>query len=176
VNLRDRLVDLVLQDARLIGKDDLVAAKLEQVRAARTGLVVVERLDQEIGRAGLQRVVTDLAIVDDGDHDDRNVDAMGQRPQLFDELDAVELGQLVVGENDVDAVVAREFKRARRGVEQLEVQLAVDLADDLGQQEPAGEEIIDDQNGVALRPREGELGYDPRSGWTELSSGHLTSP
>ena len=100
---------------------------------------------------------------------------MGQRAQLLDELDAVELGQLVVGEDDVDAVVAREFECARRRVEQLEVQLAIDLADDLGQQEPAGKEIVDDQNGVALRPREGELGYDPRGGWTKLS-GHLTSP
>jgi len=42
------------------------------------------------------------------------------------------LGQLVVGEDDVDAIVARELERARRRVEELEVQLPVDLADDFG--------------------------------------------
>ena len=158
VDLGDRLVDLVLQHARLVGQHDLVPAQLEQVGAARARLVLVERLDQEVGGAGLERVVADLAVVDDGDHDDRHVDAMRQRAQLLDELDAVELGQLVVGEDDVDAVVARELQRARRRVEQLEVQLAVDLADDLGQQQPAGEQVVDDQDGVALRARERELG------------------
>ena len=137
VDLGDRLVDLVLQHARLVGQHDLVPAQLEQVGAAGARLVVVERLDQEIGGAGLERVVADLAVVDDGDHDDRHVDAMGQGAQLLDELDAVEFGQLVIGEDDVDAVVARELERARRRVEQLEVQLAVDLPDDLGEQQAA---------------------------------------
>ena len=157
VDLGDRLVDLVLQHARLVRQHDLVPAQLEQVGAAGARLVVVERLDQEVGRAGLERVVADLAVVDDGDHDDRHVDAMRQRAQLLDELDAVELGQLVIGEDDVDAVVARELERARRRVEQLEVQLAVDLPDDLGEQQAAREQVVDDQDGVALRAREREL-------------------
>jgi hypothetical protein len=160
VNLGHRLVDLVLQHARLVGQHDLVPAKLEQVRAARARLVVVERLDEEVGRARLERVVTDLAVVDDGDHDDRNVHAMRERAQLLDELDAVELRQLVVGEDDVDAIVARELQCARRCVEQLEVELAVDLPDDLGEQQPAREQIVDDQDRVALRTRERELRHD----------------
>ena len=76
VHLGDRLVDLVLQHARLVGQHDLVAAELQQVRAARARLVLVERLDQEVGRAGLESVVADPAVVDDGDDDDRNVDAV----------------------------------------------------------------------------------------------------
>ena len=173
VDLGDRLVDLVLQHARLVGQHDLVAAQLEQVGAAGARLVVVERLDQEIGGAGLERVVADLAVVDDGDHDDRHVDAMGQGAQLLDELDAVELGQLVIGEDDVDAVVARELERARRRVEQLEVQLAVDLADDLREQQAAAEQVVDDQDGVALRPREREFGHDARRrGRSKLGGRH----
>ena len=159
-DLGDRLVDLVLEHARLVGQHDLVPAQLEQVRAARARLVLVEGLDQEIGGAGFERVVADLAVVDDGDHDDRDVDAVGQCAQLLDELDAVELGQLVVGQHDVDAVVAREFERARRRVEELEVQLAVDLAHDLGEQQAAREEVVDDQDGIALRARERELRND----------------
>src|SRR4029453_15309442 len=101
--------------------------------------------------------VGEFGVVDDGDHDDRHVDAMRERAQLLDQLDAVELGQLVVGEDDIDAVVARELQRARRRVEELEVQLAVDLADDLGQQQAAREQVVDDQDGVALGAREREL-------------------
>ena len=157
VNLGDRLVDLVLQHARLVGQHDLVPPQLEQIGAAGARLVVVERLDQEIGGARLERVVADLAVVDDGDHDDRHVYAMGQGAQLLHELDPVEFGQLVIGKDDVDAVVARELQCARRRVEELEVQLAVDLPDDLGEQQSAGEKIVDDQDGVALSAREREL-------------------
>src|SRR4030095_5210127 len=38
-----------------------------------------------------------------------------------------------------------------------EVQLAVDLPDDLGQQQAAREQVVDDQDGVALGARESEL-------------------
>src|SRR5205823_13159038 len=167
VDLGYRFVDLILQHPRLIGENDLVAAELQQIRAARAGLVIVERLDQKIGRTCFQRVVADLAVVDDGDHDDRHVHTMRQSAKLLDELDAVELGQLVIGENEVDAIVPCVLERARRGVEELEVQLAVDLADDLGKEQTAREEIVDDQYGIALRSRERELGYDARGGWTK---------
>ena len=157
VDLAHRLVDLVLQHPRLVGQHDLVPPQFEQVGAAGPRLVLVERLDQEVRGAGLERVVADLAVVDDGDHDDRHVDAVRQCPQLLDELDAVELGQLVIGEDDVDAIVAREFEGARRRVEELEVQLAVDLADDFGEQQPAAEQVVDDEDGIALRAGEREL-------------------
>src|SRR5205085_5416640 len=85
---------------------------------------------------------------------------MRQRAQLPHELDAVELGQLVVGENHVDAVGARVLQRPARRVEELEVELAVDLPDDLREQQPAAEEIVDDDNGVALCARKRELGDD----------------
>ena len=62
---------------------------------------------------------------------------MGQRADLLDELDAVELRQLVIGEDHVDAIVARELERATRRVEQFQVQLAVDLANDLREQQAA---------------------------------------
>jgi hypothetical protein len=94
VNLGHRAVDLILQDPRLVGKDDLVPAQLQQVRAARACLVLVERLDQKVRCAALERVVADLTVVDDGDDDDRDIDAMPQPADLLDELDAVEFGSL----------------------------------------------------------------------------------
>ena len=100
----------------------------------------------------------------------------GQRAELLDELDAVEFGQLVVGENDVDAVVARELERARRRVEELEIQLAVDLANDFGQQQAAREEVVDDQHRVALRARKRKLGDDPRACGTDLCCHHRRKP
>jgi hypothetical protein len=95
---------------------------------------------------------------------------MGQGADLLHELDAVELGQLVIGEDDVDAVVARELERARRRVEQLEVELAVDLAHDLREQQAAREQIVDDQDRVPLRAGKCELRNDPgaRHGCSEL--------
>ena len=107
-----------------------------------------------------ERVVADAAVVDDRDHDDRHVHAMGQAANLLHELDAVELRQLVIGEDHVDAIVARELERAAGRVEQFEIELAVDLADDLGQQQAAAEQVVDDEDRVALGARERELGDD----------------
>ncbi|MFO1412715.1 MAG: hypothetical protein U1F10_02145 [Burkholderiales bacterium] len=177
MDLGHRLVDLVLQHARLVGQHDLVPAQLEQVGAARARLVLVERLDQEVGGAGLERVVADLAVVDDGDDHDRHVHAVRQRTDLLHEFDAVELRQLVVREDDVDAVVARELERARRRVEQFEVELAVDLPDDLREQQPAAEEVVDDQHRVALGTRKGQLGDDAGAGGDRAQRGaHRVPP
>ncbi len=82
---------------------------------------------------------------------------------LLHELDAVEFRQFVVGEDDVDAVVAARYSSARVGVSNSSrFSFAVDLADDLGDQQPAAEEVVDDQNRIALRPREGEFRNRPR--------------
>ncbi len=153
VHFGDGLVDLVLQNARLVGQHDLVAAKFEQIGAAGARLVLVERLDQEVGSAGLEGVVADPAVVDHRDDDDRDVDAVREPADLLHELDAVEFRQLEIGEDHVDAVVPREFERAARRVEQFEIELAVDLPDDFGEQKAAAEEIVDDQDGVPLRAR-----------------------
>ena len=85
---------------------------------------------------------------------------MRESPDLLHEFDAVEFRQLVIGKDHVDAVVARELQRAARRVEQLEIQLAVDLADDLGEQQSAAEEVVDDENGVALGTGERKLRDD----------------
>ena len=103
----------------------------------------------------------------------------GQRADLADQLHAVEFGQLVVGQHHVDAIVARKLECAARRVEKLEVQLAVDLANDFRQQQAAAEQVIDDQDGVALRARHRQLGDDCRSCWNSgvvLRSSHRLLP
>ena len=104
-----------------------------------------------------ERVVADLAVVDDGDDDDRNIDAVSQAADLLHELDAVEFGQLEIGEDHVHAILPRVLQRPARRVEELQVQLGVDLADDFGDQQPAAEQVVDDEDGIALGSREGEL-------------------
>src|SRR5215471_15876843 len=126
--------------------------------------MLVERFDQEIGGARFERVVSNLTIVDDGDHHNRNVDAVREPPNLLHELDAVEFGKLEIGEHHVYAVLARIFECAARRVEELEVELWVDLPHDLRDQQPAAEEIVDDENGVSLSARERELGDHARAG------------
>ena len=88
----------------------------------------------------------------------------GEAADLLHELDAVEFRQLEIGEDHVDAVLPRVLQRAARRVEELEVQLAVDLADDLGDQQPAAEQVVDDEDGIALGARERELGDDAGAG------------
>src|SRR6516164_4046588 len=77
-------------------------------------------------------------------------------------VNAVELRQLVVGEDHVHAIVARVFERAARRVEELQVQLAVDLADDLGEEQAAREEVVDDDDRVPLRSSECQFRDDAR--------------
>jgi hypothetical protein len=88
VNFGDRTVDLILQHARLVGQYDLVSAQIQEIGAASAGFVLVERLDQKVGRACLERGIADLPVVDDSDDDDRNVDAMPEAANLLHELDA----------------------------------------------------------------------------------------
>ena len=83
---------------------------------------------------------------------------MPEAADLLHELDAVEFRQLEIGEDHVDAVLPGVLQRAARRVEQLQIQLGIDLADDFGDQQPAAEEVVDDEDGIALGSREGELG------------------
>src|SRR5208282_4092464 len=173
VNLGDRLVDLVLQHASLIRQDDLVPAQFKQVCASCSRLVLIERLDKEVGGARLERFVADTAVVDHGDHDNRDVYAVGQGAKLPDQLHPIELGQLVVGQDHVDPVAARKLQCPTWRVEQLEVELAIDLPHDLRQQQPAAEEVVNDDDRVALRPSQRQLGNDAGfTGVTRLSETH----
>ena len=92
MDFRNGLVDLVLQHASLVGKHDLVSAKIQEVGAPRTRFVFVQRLDQEVRRACFERFVAHPSIVDDRDDHNRNIHAMRERPDLPHELNAVELG------------------------------------------------------------------------------------
>jgi hypothetical protein len=78
-------------------------------------------------------------------------------PNLLHELDAVEFRKLEIGEDHVDAVLARVLQRSARRVEQLQIQLRIDLTDDFRKQQTAAEQIVDDEDGIALRSREGEF-------------------
>jgi hypothetical protein len=105
--------------------------------------------------------VADATIIDDRDHHDGNVDAMGKRANAAHKFDAIELRQFVVRQDQVNAVVASVLKRSRWSFEEFEVQFAVDLPDDLGQQQPTAEQVVDDQHRIALRTYQGKLGNDP---------------
>jgi hypothetical protein len=85
---------------------------------------------------------------------------MREGADLPDQLHPVEFGQLVIGQHHVDAVVARELECPARRVEKFEVELAVDLANDFREQQPAAEQVVDDHDGVPLRTRHRQLGYD----------------
>src|SRR2546423_5294376 len=99
MDFRDRLVDLVLQDARLVGEDDLVPAEPEQIGASSARLMLVERLDPEVRSASLESLIDNLAVVDNRDDHNRDGDAMRQRAQMAYQLLAIELNLLVVCDN-----------------------------------------------------------------------------
>jgi hypothetical protein len=98
---------------------------------------------------------------------------MRQAADLLHELDAVEFGQLEIGQHHVHAVLARILERTARRVEELQVELGVDLPHDFRNQQAAAEEVIDDQHGIALGAGEGELrDHAGGLGGTGRQSGH----
>jgi hypothetical protein len=69
----------------------------------------------------------------------------------------IEFRKLEIGEDHVDAILAGVLQRPAWRVEQLQIQLRIDLADDFRKQQAAAEQVIDDKDGIALGSREGDL-------------------
>ena len=97
---------------------------------------------------------------------------MRQGTELAHELHTVELRQLVVGEDHVDPVVAAELQRAAGRVEQFQVEPAVDLPDDLREQQSAAEEVVDDDDRIALGSGESQFGDHAGPGRAALGDTH----
>jgi hypothetical protein len=90
VNYGDRGGDFAFQVPRLIGQDELVSSKFQQIRTAGLDLLLVDWFVQEIGRSRFKGGVADASILEYGDHYNRNVSVIGQRSQATCQFDAVE--------------------------------------------------------------------------------------
>src|SRR5512145_359847 len=119
----------------------------EQVAAADLALVVVERLRDELGDTGLQRLVAYFVLARYRYHDDGNVFQMRGTPYRSDHFESGHLIHQIVDQDQVRLIEPQPVDRAQRGGEGVNRDIELQAAHDLVEDDPAGEFIVDDHDG-----------------------------
>ena len=109
-------VQLALEVGRALGQQQLLAAQGQQVAGAGAELEMVDRAQQEVGGAGLERAVAELAVLVDGDDDDRHVDQRRPAAQGAHEAGAVHVRHVEVGDDQIGRRAAVERASASTGL------------------------------------------------------------
>ena len=138
-------VQLALQVGRALGQQQLLAAQGQEVTGPGAELEMVDRAEQEIGGAGLQRPVAELAVLIDGDHDHRHVDQRRPAAQGAHEAGAVHVGHVEIGDDQIRHHAAVERgQRLHRARERADRQTFLDRRGEACQDVAVGDAIIDD--------------------------------
>ena len=124
----------------------LVQAQGQQVAAAHTAFVGVDWLADEIGRAGIQHLVTGLLVVRHGDHHHRHIFQMRGMPDAGDDLQPRQVIHQVIEQDQVGLVFAEPGHGSHRIGEGRHFDRGVDIFDHPLKDHPAGEFIIDDDH------------------------------
>ena len=147
----------------------LIGALLEQLlllaqgqEIARPGaeLDVVDRAQEEVGGARLQRLVAVGAVLVDRHHHDRNVARAWQGAEGADEVGAVHARHLVVGDHQIGQRDQDRIERRLRARECFDPDSLLDRGGQPGKYVPIGHPVIDDddvghhkqQLGKSVRP------------------------
>ena len=127
--------------------DELLLAHFQEVARAGEKLVVVHRALQEVSGAGLERAQAVAALLIDRDHHHRHVGAGGNRAEAAGELGAIEIGHLVVGDDEIGDVMIEPGKRLERIAEGANVGTLFDRSGELREDVPIGDSVVknDDQ-------------------------------
>jgi hypothetical protein len=141
------LGQLLFEGIRPVLDDLLLFAQRQEIARSRQELVVVDRAEQEIRGAGLQRLVPEFPILVDRDDNDRHVEAERQVAEPSHELGAVDIGHLVVGDHEVGRILFHPFERGDRIFEGLDPCIHLDGRRQLAEDAPVGNPIIDDHDG-----------------------------
>ena len=143
------VVDHGFQQAPPVLQRQLLPAQRQQVAAARHAFARVHRLDEEVGDAGVERVVAHLAIVVRRHHHDRHVLVAGQRAQALGELDAVHVRHHVVDQHEVGDVARRPHHGIDGAPEPRHRHALVERAHHLLENGAAGGLVVHHHRGVA---------------------------
>jgi hypothetical protein len=123
------------------------AAEREEVARADHDLEVVHRALEEVGGAGVQRPQAEGAVVVGGDDHQRDVPVVRHRAEAPGELGPVHARHLVVGDDQIDAVVLQPLQRVRRVGEHLCGNAVLDRRGQPGVDVPVGGAVVEDQDG-----------------------------
>ncbi len=138
-----------LQHPRTVGYLLLMLMQ-QQVAAARLAFIMIERPGQEIGSAGLQCFVADLAVMNHGYHDYRNILAAFDRTNPAYQFHAVHLRHLVIGDQQIRNIELAILQRLIGIGKHFAGNSGRNTGDNAFQNGAAGGLIIDDNHRLIL--------------------------
>src|SRR6185437_16548323 len=93
--------DLLLERRGALLELDLLVPQRQEVARAHAELVMIDRAQKEVGGPGLERLVAQVAVLVSGDDDHRYIGASRDGAEAADELGAVELRHVEIGDEEV---------------------------------------------------------------------------
>ena len=145
--------DALLERGRLLLEQKVLAPQSEEVARARLELVVVDRAEQVVAGARLERAIAQVVVLVGGDDDDRDVAGPVLSLELADELGAVALGCLDVGDDEVGRRLRHEAERIARVGEGPHRDIIAERASEALQDLQVGDPVVDDDDGLRLHWR-----------------------
>jgi hypothetical protein len=145
--------DFLLQRRGALLQHELLAAHGQEIARADAELVMIDRAQQEIGGARLERLVAEVAILIGGDDHHRDVGAGGRRAEAADELGAVEIRHLEVGDDEIGRLIRRVVERQQRVVEGPHLDPVVERGRETLEDLEIGDPVVDDRYGLASHAR-----------------------
>ncbi|MGA3305827.1 MAG: hypothetical protein ABSC26_07460 [Stellaceae bacterium] len=132
-------------------EQQLLAAQRQEIARAHAEFVVIDRAQQVIGGAGLERLIAQVAVLIGGDDDHRHVDAGGNLADVTDEGGAVEFGHVEIGDDQIGRRCRESVERALRPVIGRDLD-AFERASEPFQNLQIGQAVVDDGDGLELHP------------------------
>ncbi len=129
-----------------LGQQLLLLAQGQEVAGAGAELDMVDRTQQEVRGPGFQRLIAVAALLVDRHHHHRHLAAARQRPERPDEIGAVHVRHLVVGNHQIDAVGRQPVERRLRTGEGLDPDPLFNRHRQPRQNIAVGHSVIDDDN------------------------------
>jgi hypothetical protein len=108
---KERLIaDFVCQDARLVFLSESEGPKRQKIPAPALAFNPVKGTRQKIGGSRFQRPVSNIFVVDNRHHDDRDIFGSIECAEAPEKFDAIDAGHFVVDENQVGNCVYQGSK------------------------------------------------------------------
>ena len=127
-------------------EQELLLAQLEQVAGPRHEFVMINGTMQKVGGACFQRLEPEASLLVDRQHDDRDFGGPGQFAEATDELRAVEMRHLEIGDDEVRRIVTQPVERLQRVAERANRHALVDRPGELGEYAPVRDLIVENDN------------------------------
>ena len=138
----------------------------KEVAATGAAFVMVNRLHQEVGSAGLQGLVTYVNIFNGSHHDDRDMCVSWIRTEFSDELDTVHFRHFVIHQYQVGGHYCSPSERLNRVRKGLYNEVLFKRTDQLLQDFPAGKLVINNQDRCHLSSLSPNINIEENSSWS----------